>query len=387
MHPRIARSLVAAGRASPLAVLAVAALVLLGFSLGACFGPSSGPTAAPAEAEESASKNLRPEEKQIVDIFREASRSVAFISNNAVVRRGFLTPNLEEVPVGTGSGFVWDKDGHILTNFHVVRGAGSITVTLEDKSVHRAKLRGTFADKEIAVLKIDDVPPENLHPIKLGRSSDLLVGQTALAIGNPFGLDHTLTVGVISALGREIQALTGRRIADVIQTDAAINPGNSGGPLLDSRGHLIGMNTAIVSPSGVSAGIGFAVPVDIIRRYADQIIQSGTVKGAGLGIAPISDNWARANRIQGVVIYYVDPRSAAAKAGIRGTRVYATGEIGQLGDIITSIDGREIADFDSLRDELERHAVGDEVEVTIVRDEAEKKLRVKLQQIELQNDQ
>lgn len=369
------------------ALLSLTAALSCGIIVGACLFSRDQPPSKPAQAEEPAASRLRPEEKQIVDIFRDASSSVVFISNNAVVRRGYFSRNVEEVPVGTGSGFVWDKEGHIITNYHVVKGAKTVTVTLSDHSSYRAERVGVFADKEVAVLKIK-APSEALTPIKIGRSSDLLVGQTTLAIGNPFGLDHTLTVGVISALGREIQALNERRISDVIQTDAAINPGNSGGPLLNSSGQLIGMNTAILSPSGVSAGIGFAVPVDIIRRYVDQIIKhDGKVSGAGLGIAPIPDNVTRANRIKGVIVDYVAPRSAAAKAGLRGTRFTRTGEVEQLGDIIKAFNGKELADFDTLRDELEKHAVGDEVELTIERDEAPLKIQVKLQQIELQSEE
>jgi len=360
----------------------IASLAVLGsFILGACFGKPSVSSVAPAAAEESSSSALMAGERQVVDTFREASKSVVFITNNTIVRRGFFSRNVEEVPLGTGSGFVWDKQGHIVTNYHVVRGAKSITVTLFDQSIYHAERVGVYADKEIAVLKID-APAEKLHPIKVGRSSDLEVGLTALAIGNPFGLDHTLTVGVVSSLDREIQSLTGRRIADVIQTDAAINPGNSGGPLLNSRGQLIGMNTAILSPSGVNAGIGFAVPVDIIRRYVDQIIQYGKVRAAGLGVALVPDNWTKFHRIRGVLIEQVSAGSAASRAGLRGTKVFPDGQIEELGDIITMVDGKEVTDIDSLRDALERHAVGDEVEVTVQRDNGSRKSKVKLQQIE-----
>ena len=248
------------------------ALLSLGVLAGACFVREPGVPTTLAK-DNATSFTLQPEERRLVDIFRNASKSVVFVSSNALIRRSFSSLNTEEIPQGTGSGFVWDKQGHIVTNFHVVKdhilgnGRGTtITVTLDDQKTYQAEIKGFFADKEIAVLHVD-APADHLHPIEIGSSSDLVVGQNAIAIGNPFGLDHTLTVGVISALGREIQALNGRRIQDMIQTDAAINPGNSGGPLLNSSGQVIGMNTAILSPVGVNAGIGFAIPVDTIQRY------------------------------------------------------------------------------------------------------------------------
>jgi S1-C subfamily serine protease len=318
-----------------------------------------------------------------VDIFNDVSPSVVFISNNLVGRRSFLSRNVEEIPQGSGSGFIWDKEGHIVTNFHVVTGATTITVTLDDQSVHRAKVTGVYRDKEIAVLQID-VPPEKLRPIPVGTSKNLRVGMTTLAIGNPFGLDHTLTKGIISALDREIQALTRRSIADVIQTDAAINPGNSGGPLLNSRGQLIGINTAILSPSGVNAGIGFAVPVDVINRYVRQIIKDGEVSGAGLGVSLLSDSLANRWRIRGVILEVVEPDGAAGKSGLRGTRVRRDGTVTQLGDAIVALGGQNVEDIDSLRDALEDHEVGESVEVRYVRDKEEQTATVKLQSILLQ---
>ena len=379
---------------TPRGRVSLTVLTLLSLTTLACLSrskPPAGAVEAAAEAtpvreglsESTPRLNLRPEEKFVVDIFNDVSPAVVFISNNLVGRRNYFSRKVEEIPQGSGSGFLWDKEGHIVTNFHVVRGASTITVTLSDQSVHPASVVGVYVDKEIAVLKID-VPPEKLTPIRSGTSKSLMVGMTTLAIGNPFGLDHTLTKGIISALDREIQALSGRSIADVIQTDAAINPGNSGGPLLNSRGELIGMNTAILSPSGVSAGIGFAVPVDVIRRYVGQIIRDGNVSGAGLGVSLVSDSLARRWNIQGVILNSVDPDGAAGKSGLRGTQVRRDGTVTQLGDVITALGGQKVDDIDNLRDALEDHEVGDRVEVRYLRDEREQKITVKLQSILLQ---
>jgi len=375
-----------AGRISIAAIVTVSLALGIGLCVGAAFrsGSPAPPEIRPVTAQEPP-QSLLPAERQVVDIFREASKSVVFIANNAY-RSDWFSRRVYEVPQGTGSGFVWDKEGHIITNYHVVRRADNVKVTLQDQSVHKAKMVGYFDAKELAVLKIE-APPESLHPIRVGRSDELQVGMTALAIGNPFGLDHTLTVGVISALNREIQSLTGRAITEVIQTDAAINPGNSGGPLLNSSGQLIGVNTAILSPSGVNAGIGFAVPVDIVRRYVEQIIKyGGKVKGAGLGVALLEDDWSRRFRVQGVIIREVVRGGAAAKAGLRGLRISQEGEIEQLGDVIQALDEKPVRNINGLRDLLERYAVGDEVEVTYEREQKVRKAKVKLQQIDLQNE-
>jgi len=213
------------------------------------------------------------EEEKVISIFEKNAPSVAFITSK-VRRRNIFSLNVTEIARGSGSGFIWDRDGHVVTNYHVIQDADAVCVTLADKSVWPAKIVGTAADKDLAVLQIE-APESKLVPISVGSSSQLKVGQTVLAIGNPFGLDHSLSKGVISARGREIKATTGRIIRDVIQTDAAINPGNSGGPLLDSGGRLVGIATAIVSPSGSNAGIGFAVPVDTVRRIVPQLIEHG----------------------------------------------------------------------------------------------------------------
>ncbi|HVR75456.1 MAG TPA: trypsin-like peptidase domain-containing protein [Planctomycetota bacterium] len=382
--PRAERSSRPHPRGRILGSFTIASAVVAGCALAACFLPSSssGGGGNSSVAQETHREDLQPWEKSTIEVFRDASRSVVFISNNALVRRGFYSLNAEEVPQGSGSGFVWDRDGHVVTNFHVVNGASSITVTLDDQSKFPAQVVGIYPDKELAVLKIS-APRDKLHPIQVGRSNDLVVGQTALAIGNPFGLDHTLTVGVISALGREIRALTNRRITDVIQTDAAINPGNSGGPLLDSSGRLIGMNTAILSPSGVSAGIGFAVPVDTVDRYVKQLIQNkGKISSVGLGVSIFPDHLTRRLGLTGVLIQTAGPGSEAAQSGLRGTRIYENGEV-DLGDLIRSVNGKPISDVNSLRDVLEPLAVGDEVIVSYVREGKERSARVRLQAIDI----
>ncbi|HQY89734.1 MAG TPA: trypsin-like peptidase domain-containing protein, partial [Tepidisphaeraceae bacterium] len=218
---------------------------------------------------------LAGDELRTIELFKTASPSVVFITTRREQVNPF-TQNVNEVPAGTGSGFVWDDQGHIVTNFHVIRGSSSFVVTLSDQSSYEAKFIGAAPTNDLAVLKID-APVEKLTPLLLGSSHDLQVGQSVFAIGNPFGLDSTLTIGIVSALGRSIQSPAGVTIEEVIQTDAAINPGNSGGPLMDSAGRLVGVNTAIASPSGASAGIGFAVPVDTVNRVVPQLISSGRV--------------------------------------------------------------------------------------------------------------
>ena len=276
-----------------------------------------------------------------------------------------------EVPAGSGTGFVWNRKGHIVTNYHVVapegRGRTTYTVTLYNRKSYEAQLVGGEPNKDIAVLKI--AAPENeLTPIRVleaGRKLD--VGQKTIAIGNPFGLDHTLTTGVVSALGREVEGYGGVSIRDMIQTDASINPGNSGGPLLDSSGALIGMNTMIFSKSGSSAGIGFAVPVSTIRRIVPQIIEFGRAKRAGLGIRLLPDRYATRAGIQGVIVGEVVEGSPAATAGLRGLQRNALGAL-LIGDVIVGINEHKVKDYDDLYNALDRYRVGDEVTVKIMRD-------------------
>src|SRR5712692_5340305 len=268
---------------------------------------------------------LKSEERATIALFRQASPSVVFITTLAR-QRDLFSLNMSEMPQGSGSGFIWDQEGHIITNFHVIQDASGAKVTLADHSEWDAQLVGVAPDQDLAVLYIK-APKNQLKPLAIGTSADLEVGQSVFAIGNPFGLDQTLTMGIISALGREINATTGRTIAGVIQTDAAINPGNSGGPLLDSGGRLIGVNTAIYSPSGASAGVGFAIPVDTVNRIVPQLIRQGEITRAGLGVRIGDDRVSRRLNLPGVLIIDISKGGAAAAAGLRGTRSDARGEV------------------------------------------------------------
>nr|WP_320011929.1 trypsin-like peptidase domain-containing protein [uncultured Desulfobulbus sp.] len=331
------------------------------------------PNAVPRTVE--ARGDLANDEQNTIDIFRRSAPSVAYITSIAV-RRDFFSLNVYEIPQGTGSGFIWDKQGRIVTNYHVISDASRLEVTLADHSTWKAVLVGAAPDRDLAVLQIS-APAAKLQPIAIGESDTLLVGQKVFAIGNPFGLDQTLTTGVVSALGREIKAVTGRTIHDVIQTDAAINPGNSGGPLLDSAGRLIGVNTAIYSPSGASSGIGFAVPVGEVNRVVPQIISKGKMIRPGLGITLANRRLTRELGLDGVMILRVLPGSSAARAGLRGTTQKREGLV--LGDIILAVNGKAVKDYDSLRDAIERYDVGQQVTLTLMRDAAEVDLQVELE--------
>lgn len=313
-------------------------------------------------------------ERNTVAVFKSAAPSTVYVTQNRVRRNGWA---LQEVEAGSGSGYVWDTAGHIVTNYHVISGGRSFSVTLFGGKMYPAVLIGGEAKRDIAVLKID-APAEALFPIAMppkGHSLD--VGQKAIAIGNPFGLDHTLTVGVVSALGRDLKGFGGVTIRGMVQTDASINPGNSGGPLLDSQGRLIGMNTMIHSSSGSSAGIGFAVPVDVVRRLVPQIIRSGHAERAGFGIEIVSDEVARRNRVKaGVIVERVAPGTPAAKAGIRGLRRVRRATF--IGDIIIAIEDKAIADYDDLYNVLEEFRPGDEVRVTLKSEAGVREVRLKL---------
>jgi S1-C subfamily serine protease len=309
---------------------------------------------------------LSSAEKTTIQIYNNAKPSVVHITTLSV-QQDALTLNVQEVPEGTGSGFIWSKDGYIVTNYHVVKDVvekgGDVQVTLADQTNSiDGTVVGYYPDKDIAVLKITPPLGKELTPIPVGKSADLQVGQSVFAIGNPFGLDQTLTTGVISAVGREIQSVTKRPIKNVIQTDAAINPGNSGGPLLDSSGLLIGMNTAIYSPSGTSSGIGFAIPVDEINRVAPAIIKrNGPLLHAGLGAAYAPEDWMRNHGLPGLMIYRVAPSGPAAKAGLRPLRR------NQLGDIVTAVDGKPVQTESDLDGILDDHNIGDTVTLSILR--------------------
>jgi S1-C subfamily serine protease len=328
---------------------------------------------------------LGADEQGTIDVFSRFSRSVVHVTSLAT-RRDRMTLDVTEIPQGVGSGFVWDQAGHVVTNFHVVQEGDRASVTLNDGSTYPAQLVGVAPDKDLAVLKID-APPTKLLPLPLGQSSNLMVGQKVLAIGNPFGLDQTLTTGVISGLGRQIKSVSGRPISDVVQTDASINPGNSGGPLLDSAGRLIGINTAIYSPSGANAGIGFAVPVDTINSIVPELLKHGKITRPGLGISIFNDTLterlrSEGVRIEGVPVEAVAPGGAAEKAGLTGARWgNGWGNAFELGDVIVGINSTEVQHENDLYKALDSHKVGDEIEVTVEKDGRRRSVKVTLQAI------
>lgn len=341
-------------------------------------GPSPGSTRAPAVP-----PFLDEDERHTIDLFEEAAPSVAFITTR-VRRVDYFSRNVFEVPQGTGSGFLWDRQGHVVTNLHVVQGIaggrGSAQVTLGDDEFD-ATVVGVARDQDLAVLRIN-APRKKLVPIRIGTSRDLRVGQKVNAIGNPFGLDYTLTTGIVSALGRSIQTASGTTIFDVVQTDAAINPGNSGGPLLDSAGRLIGVNTAIYSPSGASAGIGFAVPVDTVSRIVPELILHGRVIRPVLGVnldERLSSAVTRRLGIEGVLIRGVAKGTGAAEAGLEGARIDRRGRIAP-GDVIQRIDGKEVGTVGDLLGRLGGYRPGDTVTLTVWRSGETRETRVRLQE-------
>lgn len=311
-----------------------------------------------------ASEFATDDERNTIQVFEHARPSVVFVTNQQVVRNP-RSLDLMTIPRGSGTGFVWDNSGYIVTNFHVVDGARQIQITLQDQSNWPAEVVGLAPERDLAVLKIS-APAAKLNPLPLGDSSKLSVGRKVLAIGNPFGLDATLTTGVVSALGREIDSPNQRKISNVIQTDAAINPGNSGGPLLNSQGEIIGVNTMIYSPSGASAGIGFAIPVNTVKEVVPQLIAHGRIVRPIIGVALASDHWAHQSGIQGVPILRVEPNSPAAKAGLEGIMRTAWGQI-VLGDVIIGINKEVTPNYDQLMSALEKHKPGDRVELQVVR--------------------
>jgi S1-C subfamily serine protease len=320
------------------------------------------------------------DEENNIEVFKQASPSVVYITNSRLVRRSFYSLNPQEIPQGSGSGFIWSRDGYVVTNFHVIQQASRLTVTLQDGSAYDAEIVGIEPDKDLAVLRID-VPEERLQPLAMGDSSLLEVGRKVIAIGNPFGLDTTLTVGVVSALGREIDSVSRRKIRDVIQTDAAINPGNSGGPLLNSLGQLVGVNTAIYSPTGASSGIGFAIPVNTVKKIVPELITYGRVQTPTLGIALLPPQYADYYRnnagIRGVIVMDVIEGGSPERVGMRGMRETNRGIL--LGDVITAIDDEPVQNEDDLLNVLENRRAGDVVTVSSQRDGEAQAYEVELQ--------
>jgi len=323
--------------------------------------------------------DLALDERTTIELFEQSRDSVVFISTTKLVR-DIWTRNVFAVPRGNGSGFFWDDAGHIVTNFHVIQGASEAMVKLADGRDYKATLIGVSPSHDIAVLKIG-VGFKRPSPIPIGTSNDLKVGQKVFAIGNPFGLDWTLTTGIISALDRSLASENGPAIEHLIQTDAAINPGNSGGPLLDSAGRLIGINTAIYSPSGASAGIGFAVPVDTIMRVVPQIIDKGKYIRPSLGISVderFNDRIVQLLNIRGVVILSVAPGSAAEKAGLKGASISIEGSITPK-DIIIAINGKKVESVSKLLARIDDFNVGDIVTLTVFRNEQIREVDITLQ--------
>jgi len=358
-----------ATRPSPgLVVLAVLLAVAAGLFVWRFWLHWNEPGGAAAEEPEVviARGSLRQEQQRAEDVYKKAKPSVVYVTRLGA-RRDRLTLSLQEIKEGTGSGFVWDDQGHVVTNEHVVAGVTfGVSVTLADHSTYPAQVVDAFPDKDLAVLWIG-APREKLHPITVGTSKDLRVGQSAYAIGNPFGLDQSLTTGIISALGRVIQTESGKRLKNAIQTSAAINPGNSGGPLLDGGGRLIGINSAILSPSGAWAGVGFAIPVDEVKDVVSRAISSPRPLRAALGITLASDAVRRQLGASGPLIMDVLPGSAAAKAGLRPTRRSEDGDF-QMGDVLVSVAGQPVRTLEDIHRALSKHQVGEQIAVVILRD-------------------
>ncbi len=331
-------------------------------SLMAQMNPSAGLSSAASEP-----AYLLEDERNTIDIFSKISARVVNVSNLRYARVGFFSFDVTEVPVGTGSGFIWDDNGYIVTNYHVIQNSDRLTVSFKNGKTLPARIVGAEPRKDIAVIRVKPDGLQAFQALPLADTSRLQVGQKAVAIGSPFGLDQTLTKGVISAIGRSIPGVGGVQIRDMIQTDASINPGNSGGPLLDSRGYLIGMNTMIFSESGTSAGIGFAVPASTINRIVTQIIKNGRVIQVGIGIESFDSNINRQLSIEGAIIRSVAEGSAAAKAGLRGTHRTQTGEI-ILGDVIIGVEDKRVNSYDDLYNAFESFQVGETVRLSYVRE-------------------
>jgi 2-alkenal reductase len=308
-------------------------------------------------------------ELAVVELFRKAAPSVAYITTEVLQQSGWFVTTAE----GAGSGIVWDSQGHVVTNFHVVADARRVFVQLDAGDPIPATVIGGAPEYDLAVVKLAR-PPKDLRPIPMGSSSDLKVGQSVYAIGNPFGLQRTLTRGIVSALDRELPTSGYREVAGVIQTDAAINPGNSGGPLLDSAGRLVGVNSAIRSASGSSAGVGFSIPVDLVNRIVPSLITRGRAPIPGIGIVPYPPEVVARAGIRGVVIESVRSGSSAARAGLRA----ASPRSGDPGDVIVAVNGRPIETPSQFANELDRAGIGRDAELTLVRAGKERRVHVRV---------
>ncbi|QXP91023.1 S1C family serine protease [Methylococcus capsulatus] len=354
------------------------ATLLLGFGMVAGgFQAASARDVAPRPI--SPRGELALEERATVELFEKSKNSVVYISTLQQVMDPW-TRNVLSIPRGTGSGFIWDEAGHVVTNYHVVEGASGATVKLADGRDYRAALVGVSKAHDLAVLRIDvgqGVPA----PLPIGVSHDLKVGQKVFAIGNPFGLDWSLTTGIVSALDRSLTEETGVTIEHLIQTDAAINPGNSGGPLLDSAGRLVGINTAIYSPSGAFSGVGFAVPVDTVNRVVPQLIGRGQYIRPALGIAVDEGLNQRAVQrlgVTGVLVLKVNPGSAAEAAGLKGATLLPDGRL-IPGDIIVAVEGRPVDSVSKLSALLDDYQIGQKVRLSVRRGDTEMDIAVQLQ--------
>jgi S1-C subfamily serine protease len=346
-------------------VLALAALTLAGQSATADEKAAAHGPAAPRPI--TPRGDLAPEEKATIELFERAREAVVFISTKEAVV-DLWSRNVTSVPRGTGSGFIWDDAGHVVTNYHVIHGASEASVKLVDGRSFRASLVGASPEHDIAVLKIA-FNPKGPRPVAVGTSSDLRVGQRVYAIGNPFGLDWTLTSGIVSALNRSLVEDNGNPLEHLIQTDAAINPGNSGGPLLDSAGRLIGINTAIYSPSGAAAGIGFAVPVDTVNRVVPELVATGRYVRPSMGILTdegLNRRLQAATGIDGVFVLRVARDSPAEQAGLRPARISRDGEV-ISGDVIVSINGKRVDSVGRLLVTVDDYRVGDTVRLGVQR--------------------
>jgi len=349
-------------------------VLFAGVLVGWCGNSMLGPGAAASPRPVAPRGPLLVGEQAVIDRFKEAAPSVAYITSIAY-QRDWFSLDVQAVPTGSGSGFAWDEQGHVVTNYHVIENAQELEISFGDRTSYKGRVVGVAPDKDLAVLKIEN--PPRLRPIPVGRSADLQVGQTVLAIGNPFGLDHTLTTGVVSAVGREIQSATRRRISGVIQTDAAINPGNSGGPLLDSAGRLIGINTAITSTSGSSAGIGFAVPVDTVNRVVPQLIARGQIQRPDLGFDALPEAWSSYfEGPRGVIVLRVHRGGPAEAAGLEG--LSRNGRRWVLGDVILAVNGQPVQSYDRLLDLVENEPLGSMVRLEVQRGGQKIKLGLRL---------